>query len=72
MIKYITISISIRAHDTQQLGLWLGLGLLKLRVCTHPARYLWFLLVGAISEKMARAFPEGVTTSKKRVLRDVD
>jgi hypothetical protein len=37
---------------------------LKLRVCTHPARYLLFLLVGAISEKMARAFAEGVTTSK--------
>ena len=45
---------------------------LKLRVCTHPARYLLLLLVRAISEKMARAFAEGVTTSKKRVLRDVD
>jgi hypothetical protein len=36
----------------------------RLRVCTHPARYLLFLLVGAISEKMARAFAEGVTNSK--------
>jgi hypothetical protein len=42
----------------------------RLRVCTHPARYLSFL--GAISEKTARAFAEGVTNSKKLVLRDVD
>jgi hypothetical protein len=34
-----------------------------LRVCTSPARYLSFL--EAISEKMARAFAEGVTTSNK-------
>ncbi len=37
-----------------------------LRVCTSPARYLSFL--GAISEKMAMAFAEGVTTSNKMSL----
>ena len=42
----------------------------RLGVCTPHARYLSFL--GAISEKMARVFAEGVTTSKKIVLRDVD
>ncbi len=36
---------------------------LRLRVCTTLARYLLFL--DAITEKMARAFAEGVTTSKK-------
>ena len=36
---------------------------LRLRVCTSLARYLLFL--DAITEKMARAFAEGVTTSKK-------
>ena len=35
---------------------------LRLRVCTSLARYLLFL--DAITEKMARAFAEGVTTSK--------
>ena len=35
---------------------------IRLGVCTPHARYLSFL--GAISEKMARAFAEGVTTSK--------
>jgi hypothetical protein len=34
----------------------------RLGVCTPHARYLWFLI--AISNKMARAFAEGVTTSK--------
>jgi hypothetical protein len=36
---------------------------LRLRVYTSLARYLSFL--DAITEKMARAFAEGVTTSKK-------
>ncbi len=36
---------------------------LRLRVCTSLARYLLFL--DAITEKMSRAFAEGVTTSKK-------
>ncbi len=45
---------------------------LRLRVCTNPTRYLTFLLVGAISEKMARAFAEGVIISQKEVLQNVD
>ncbi len=44
----------------------------RLGVCTPHARYLSFPFLGAISEKTARAFAEGVTTSKKIVLRDVD
>ncbi len=36
---------------------------LRLRVCISLAWYLLFL--DAITEKMARAFAEGVTTSKK-------
>jgi hypothetical protein len=39
---------------------------LRLRVCTSLARYLSFL--DAITEKMARAFAEGVTTSKNMSL----
>ncbi len=38
----------------------------RLRVCTPPAQYLSFL--GAISEKMARALAEGITTSNKMSL----
>ncbi len=40
--------------------------MVRFRVCTPPARYLSFL--GALSEKMARAFAEGVTTSNKMSL----
>ena len=38
----------------------------RLGVCTPHARYLSFLI--AISNKMARAFAEGVTTSNKMSL----
>ncbi len=38
----------------------------RLGVCTTHARYLLFLI--AISNKMARAFAEGVTTSKTMIL----
>ncbi len=37
--------------------------MVRFRVCTPHARYLAFL--GGISEKMARAFAEGVTISIK-------